>query len=232
MTRCFIIGNGPSLREHDLTKLKNEVTFGCNRIYMLREEMGFSVTYYFCLDSIMPALLHVDIKEYIDSEDVKKAFILSPYSSLYAGIKKVEFSGSSYSVGIDMIKKAVELGYKPIYMLGCDMDYHHPEQADRKTLLSIDEFPVSQRIKDALHEAGRAVNMKCVFLSDKDDISHFSVDYDRGIPTQYEPPGDMLMGKFKQAVGKIDGLYNAGIGGKCDFLPRVDYDSLFDGGHT
>ena len=29
--RCFIIGNGPSLRETELTKLKGEFTFGLNR---------------------------------------------------------------------------------------------------------------------------------------------------------------------------------------------------------
>ena len=32
--RAFIIGNGPSLKQTDLTKLKNEFTFGLNRIYL------------------------------------------------------------------------------------------------------------------------------------------------------------------------------------------------------
>ena len=39
--RCFIIGNGPSLKQTDLTKLKNEYTFGLNRIYLAFPEMGF-----------------------------------------------------------------------------------------------------------------------------------------------------------------------------------------------
>ena len=33
--RAFIIGNGPSLKQTDLSKLKNEITFGMNRIYLL-----------------------------------------------------------------------------------------------------------------------------------------------------------------------------------------------------
>ncbi len=33
--RCFIIGNGPSLQRTDLTKLKDEFTFGMNRIYLV-----------------------------------------------------------------------------------------------------------------------------------------------------------------------------------------------------
>ena len=37
--RCVIIGNGPSLRSMDLSSLKDEVTFGMNRIYLLFDKM-------------------------------------------------------------------------------------------------------------------------------------------------------------------------------------------------
>src|SRR5512136_148163 len=43
--RCFIIGNGPSLRQTDLAKLRGEATFGLNRIYLLFPELGFSTTF-------------------------------------------------------------------------------------------------------------------------------------------------------------------------------------------
>ena len=43
--RCFIIGNGPSLRQTDLSRLRGEFTFGLNRIYLLFAELGFSTTY-------------------------------------------------------------------------------------------------------------------------------------------------------------------------------------------
>jgi hypothetical protein len=43
--RCFIIGNGPSLRGMDLSPLKNELTFGLNRIYLLFPELGFTTSY-------------------------------------------------------------------------------------------------------------------------------------------------------------------------------------------
>lgn len=43
--RCFIIGNGPSLRQTDLTKLRGEKTFGLNRVYLLFPEIGFTTTY-------------------------------------------------------------------------------------------------------------------------------------------------------------------------------------------
>ncbi len=43
--RCFILGNGPSLRHTDLSRLRDETTFGLNRIYLLFPEMGFPTTY-------------------------------------------------------------------------------------------------------------------------------------------------------------------------------------------
>ena len=47
--RAFIIGNGPSLKQTDLAKLKNEFTFGMNRIYLMFPELGFATS---CLVSI------------------------------------------------------------------------------------------------------------------------------------------------------------------------------------
>jgi hypothetical protein len=44
--RCFIIGNGPSLKRTDLTKLQGEYTFGMNRIYLLFPELGFTTTFF------------------------------------------------------------------------------------------------------------------------------------------------------------------------------------------
>jgi len=51
--RCFIIGNGPSLRNTDLTLLKDEVTFGLNRIYLLFDQMGFATTYYVAVNKLV-----------------------------------------------------------------------------------------------------------------------------------------------------------------------------------
>jgi len=47
---CFVIGNAPSLNKYDLTKLKNELLFGCNRIYLLYPKIGKAVDYLFFMD--------------------------------------------------------------------------------------------------------------------------------------------------------------------------------------
>src|SRR5450755_988970 len=43
--RAFIIGNGPSLREMDLSPLAGKYTFGANRIYLAFDELGFHTTF-------------------------------------------------------------------------------------------------------------------------------------------------------------------------------------------
>ena len=43
--RCFIVANGPSLKNTDLSLLKDEITLGMNRIYLSAEQNGFTPTY-------------------------------------------------------------------------------------------------------------------------------------------------------------------------------------------
>ena len=51
--RCFIIGNGPSLRNTDLSLLRGETTFGLNRIYLLFDKLGFATTYYVSVNCLV-----------------------------------------------------------------------------------------------------------------------------------------------------------------------------------
>jgi len=60
--RCFILANGPSLRNMDLSLLEGEVTFGMNRIYLLADELGFSPTYFVCINELVLDQFHHEIK--------------------------------------------------------------------------------------------------------------------------------------------------------------------------
>lgn len=44
--RCVIIGNGPSLKKTNMGLLRNEHTFGLNRIYLMFDELGFETTFH------------------------------------------------------------------------------------------------------------------------------------------------------------------------------------------
>ena len=51
--RCVIIGNGPSLKHTDLSLLRNEFTFGLNRIYLMFEELGFETTFHVVVNKLV-----------------------------------------------------------------------------------------------------------------------------------------------------------------------------------
>ncbi len=50
--RAFFIGNGPSLKVSDLELLSNEITFGCNKIYLAFEDTNWRPTYYSITDRV------------------------------------------------------------------------------------------------------------------------------------------------------------------------------------
>ena len=60
--RAFIIGNGPSLKQTDLSKLKGEFTFGMNRFYLSYPELGFHSTYYVSINSLVIEQCAEDIR--------------------------------------------------------------------------------------------------------------------------------------------------------------------------
>jgi len=51
--RCFIIGNGPSLRDMDLSHLRGEYTFGLNRAPLLFPRIGFQTTFLVCVNRLV-----------------------------------------------------------------------------------------------------------------------------------------------------------------------------------
>ncbi len=51
--RCFILGNGPSLKHTDISRLKNEYTFGMNRVYLAFPKWGFPTTYFLSVNSLV-----------------------------------------------------------------------------------------------------------------------------------------------------------------------------------
>lgn len=51
--RCFLIGNGPSLRGMDLSPLRHEIAVGTNRIYLLFDDLPFRPTYYCALNGLV-----------------------------------------------------------------------------------------------------------------------------------------------------------------------------------
>src|SRR4030095_13353193 len=60
--RCFIIGIGPSLAMTDLDKLRSELTFAANKIYLAFDKTDWRPNYYVAEDDHMIRQNHEQIR--------------------------------------------------------------------------------------------------------------------------------------------------------------------------
>jgi hypothetical protein len=148
--RCFIIGNGPSLKKYDLNRLSNEFVFSVN--YLMKSELFRTIKpdYHFLFDPnlftkeninqnlkvIMTKTLEVNdnIKFFIPykyKNDFSTAFPNINTYYIYNNRIPTRFSKSSYmihknsllfhNVVIYSISLALYMGFKEVYLLGVDM---------------------------------------------------------------------------------------------------------------
>lgn len=145
--RCFIVATGPSLRYEDLALIKNEFSFSVNSIVKILDKTEWKPTYYGIQDSSVFDKIEQDVL----NSGLKNIFVghrlfnrfkstrkFMPYFhfSCFHGshpemvplttgfsddVSKIVFDG--YSVTYSMLQIAVYMGFKEIYLLGCDCTY-------------------------------------------------------------------------------------------------------------
>ncbi len=207
--RCFIIGNGPSLRISDLECLhKNrEITFAANQIYKIFEEVKWRPDYYCCVDDLL-------IKQYINNMitiDCKDKFLFDYFNYSYGLERKPniqyihikamayetenpKFSNDiskeiymGYTVTYAMMQIACYMGFKEIYLLGVDHSNLDKHFIDNYIDKNIKIYPCIYGDKALL--AYKSTREYC----DKNNIK----------------------------------ISNATRGGKLEVFDRVDFDKLF-----
>lgn len=219
--RCFIIGNGPSLRMEDLYRLTGEVSMGCNGIIYLTNNIEWRPTCFFCEDS---TFIKNHIKNTNDLETILekcnfafttlKTDLYKKYSSTYDKLfylradllsSTVKFSEDIseriYSSGTtlySMFQVAVYMGIKEIYLLGVDFSFRKERYSDGKII-------VNDHVKNHME------------LLEQHTEGVYNVD--------------LIMEGYKcfRNYANNHGIkvYNATRGGKLDIFERVDFDSLF-----
>ena len=134
--RCFIVANGPSLQNMDLSLLKNEFTIGMNRIYLLEEIRGFKPTYLAVLD--IDVQLEQFAEEYKNYKGIKffiwntrKLFGNQPNLMYFNRSMNSNFQadfrkriGTSKSVTYICIELAYYLGFNEVILIGKDHNYN------------------------------------------------------------------------------------------------------------
>lgn len=145
--RCFIIATGPSLTIDDLEKLENEYTIGVNSLIKLFDKTTFRPDFYGIQDkyvygAMQDVINNTEFKTAFCADtiakyyDVPDGFIPFPYNGNYHYFNgkyneyNAKFSDNAYEIVYDgysitysLIEIAVYMGFKEIYLLGCDCSY-------------------------------------------------------------------------------------------------------------
>ncbi len=135
--RAFIIGNGPSLKQMDLSPLKNEITFGSNRIYLMFPEIGFTTTYLvsvndLVLDQCAGEMANLDVPKWITwrarnhfISDEKTLFIDRDYTGQEdfnnTSLKGRTFEG--FTVTYVALQIAYLMGIREVILIGVDHNF-------------------------------------------------------------------------------------------------------------
>lgn len=216
--RAFIIGNGPSLRQTDLSLLRNEFTFGLNRIYLLFPELGFTTTYLVsindlvieqCRDEIaalpIPKFLSWRSHRYFEGMHLSREALPT---FLYTTYEKPTFARDARfrlwegaTVTYVALQLAFHMGFETVILIGVDHNF-------------VTRGPANQTV-----------------VSEGDDPNHFDPRYfGKGFRWQLpdletsEIAYRMARRAYEQAGRQV---LDATIGGKLTVFPKVDYYALF-----
>lgn len=211
--RCFIIGNGPSLRQMDLSPLQQEVTFGLNRIYLMFPELGFHTTYLASVNKLVleqcsdelaalpmpkffskegrPFFPRLDNQIYLNTQGGLPQFSFDPGHKLW----------ESATVTYVALQLAYFMGFKQVILIGVDHNFTTKGPANKAV------------------------------VSGGDDPNHFAPNYfGKGFRWQLPDLDTSEIGyTLARDVFAKNGreVIDATVGGKLHIFPKVAYESLF-----
>ncbi|MBN1669029.1 MAG: DUF115 domain-containing protein [Anaerolineales bacterium] len=215
--RCFIIGNGPSLKHTDISKLKGEYTFGMNRIYLAFADWGFPTSFLVSVNDLVIEQCYQDFQ----ALEMPKFFswrshkLLYPQGSpdafthflftTYTGPKFAQDVAGRLWEGATVtyvcLQLAFHMGFEQVILVGVD------------------------------HSFASQGRPNTTVVSDGDDPNHFDPRYfGRGFRWQLpdldtSEQGYWLARQTYESAGRQ--VFDATVGGKLQVFPKVDYNVLF-----
>lgn len=215
--RAFIIGNGPSLKQTDLSKLKDEFTFGLNRIYLMFDELGFSTSYLVSVNDLvieqcaaeiaalpMPKFLSWRSRRFfgtLPATDLLPTFLYTAYDDPTFTPNAAARLWEGATVTYVAMQLAFHMGFKQVVLIG--VDHNFTTQGKANTTIT----------------------------SDGDDPNHFSGQY-FGKGFRWQLP-DLETSEIGYRMARVAyeragrSIVDATVGGKLMIFPKADYNSLF-----
>lgn len=221
--RCFFIGNGPSLRAEDLTKLHEagEITFAFNRIYNIFDQTPWRPTFYVSQDEKMLAgcadivcglqadakFIPIQLKWWNDISIDNAAYfnivnqqVDDPQQFLFSDdVSRCIYNSTTGMYTAAQI--AAYMGFTKIYLIGVD---HHFRISQNNQ----GEIVVDNSVKD--------------YFTDK-----YNEDKDKLYIPNTERSTLTYVAMKKQCEARNIHVFNATRGGRLEVFPRIAFDSLF-----
>jgi hypothetical protein len=216
--RCFVIGNGPSLKQTDLTRLRSEFTFGLNRIYLLFPELGFTTTYFVSINDLVisqcaqdilglsiPKFLAWHSHRYFQALDYQPSsmpvFLYTTYNEPAFAYNATGRLWEGATVTYVALQLAFHMGFEKVILIGVDHNFASKGDANKTV------------------------------TSEGDDPNHFSPNYfGKGFRWQL-PDLETSERAYRMARGAYESagrqVLDATVGGKLTVFPKVEYNSLF-----
>lgn len=157
-------------------------------------------------DIIPPAANRYYFNEVFNSLD-------NPPESMFS-LNAAERVVQPYTVAITMLQLAAFMGFKSIYLIGCDTSYS---------------------VNPTVRQEGRKMDGVGLLLTstEDNDANHFDPRYFGKGREWHNPQVDKMLMHHAWAYEALEGagieVYNATVGGQLEAYPRVDFDSLFGG---
>ena len=213
--RCVIIGNGPSLNKMDLSFLKDEITFGMNRIYLMFDKYDFRPTYYV---SVNPLVIEQSIEDILKIQAPKfLSFNGLPYIHDSSDIVFLKSLGGpsftkdpcvqgglweGYTVTYVAMQLAYFMGFNEVILIGVDHHFTTPGQPNQEV------------------------------VSNGDDSNHFHPGYfGKGIRWNLpDLENSEIAYSLAKQVFEADGrrIIDATLDGKLNIFPKENYKELFE----
>lgn len=225
--RCFLVGNGPSLNQTDLSVLRDEVTFAVNGFFLKAQDLGWVPTFYVVEDHLVAEDRCSALKRLKGTTKLFPAYLgyvfepaedtifynHRPRNSYPHGfdfsLNADEITYTGCTVTFSLMQLAAFMGFEEIYLIGVDASYQIPE--DMKT-----EKDYTTSVLDM----------------QSDDPNHFHPDYFGKGYRWHDPQVDKMVEAYAEAKKALEGagqtIYNATVGGKLDVFDRIEFNSLFD----
>jgi len=226
--RCFILGNGPSLNKIDVGKLRSEITFGVNSIFIMSRTNGFRPSYYVVEDNLVfsenvkeidayDGVVKILPKQYAEKLshpdechvfDMDTSFYNKRNANTYAVPQFNTTDESRFYCGQSVtyinMQLAFYMGFSEVILVGMDFSYSKPQSHEQSG--------------NHIHSHG-------------DDPNHFHKDYFGAGKTWKDPRLGRVLRSYMRAKFEFESagrrILNATPGGEFELFTRVDFNALF-----